>query len=428
MYLLETTFKLNQFRINLNEQAFVKFESDRRIADLGEKVDAFFGANQGLARPKSSTHAPLVFPCVWLKLNKESFESLNLETAAEHYMVWDDDGFANPGAVAEIKDRFSAETDTIWRKAKVVVFSLPDGHFEYRIIVDSYMVFIDMRERKMLINEPWLHTEKLDEFIEFSSSVVDEVIGQYKQLLESNTYYDNLGVPDAYRNGYILQKDLWAHESENGGSEELLSQFAAIKERTKEPAQEVVITRSAYLDAMHVCLKAIRPEANEMSAIEAYRRFADGRDEGLLEIEDTPQAFVEWSKRRYADTSHAEIVPTSSKSTCVWLFANVNEEGRGYYYLSSSISTHLKNEVITMALALDAAGIPFVMSNPDEFEESLRGEELIVFVSLIEKTFDKRYFTRPCGYEDKNIADIHFMDVEEALERGVPIKLYGLDE
>ena len=77
--------------------------------------------------------------------------------------------------------------------------------------------------------------------------------------------------------------------------------------------------------------KSMGYEGCELSPKEQYKKHADGRDDGLLELEaDSPEAFNLWLNKKDGWLGHPWEVCRGGNSTHISLYVNNDENG---YYL-----------------------------------------------------------------------------------------------
>ena len=127
------------------------------------------------------------------------------------------------------------------------------------------------------------------------------------------------------------------------------------------------------------------------SGIELYSRYADGRDDGLKKIDpDSADAFLAWycSPRlgghpweiyRGGNSTHIDLAIVKDTKT---------ESETGWRILLSAFSSTRLVETCRIALALEAAGLPFVLDHKDSYLWRLRGTDM---VGILPEEVDLRY-------------------------------------
>ena len=109
---------------------------------------------------------------------------------------------------------------------------------------------------------------------------------------------------------------------------------------------------------------------------EAYEKYADGRDSGLMEIaEESPEAFRDW----YDDTNryggHPWEVCRGGNSTHVSLYVYKDRQKGDYYFVVDGRSESRFIEAINFYLAIRDMNLPVVLNDSGLFLARLKGEE-----------------------------------------------------
>ncbi len=157
-----------------------------------------------------------------------------------------------------------------------------------------------------------------------------------------------------------------------------------------------------------------------LSPKELYRKHADMRHEGLMDIdEDSPEAFAHWLKHCANRGGHPWEVCRGGNSTHVSLY--VDKTDAGYYFSVAGKSWGRSVETINFFLALHRAGIPVkiwegkgladrVMGKdkigivpkgvtPRYCESRFPGEKILDFMNLPEEKHDE--FVKKCVWRDE---------------------------
>jgi hypothetical protein len=120
----------------------------------------------------------------------------------------------------------------------------------------------------------------------------------------------------------------------------------------------------------------------EKSPVELYKAFADGRDEGLTEIDpDSPDAFSRWygGERKGFAGGHPWEVCRGGNSTHISLYV-VEEKTGGWILRLAGCSIGRVNETIKFAIGLFANNIPFRLSDAREILDMMQGDDYIGIV------------------------------------------------
>lgn len=109
---------------------------------------------------------------------------------------------------------------------------------------------------------------------------------------------------------------------------------------------------------------------------EQYVLHADGRDEGLQDIDaDSPEAFHAWFHDRDRCGGHPWEVCRGGNSTHVDL--RVLEDGRGYFLYLAGAAWNRTIETVKFYLALTSANIPVYLAEAKMLADRLAEEEKI---------------------------------------------------
>lgn len=137
---------------------------------------------------------------------------------------------------------------------------------------------------------------------------------------------------------------------------------------------------------------------------ELYQIFADGRDGGLTKL--TPRSeeeFIDWfDQKRYAGQHPWEIYRGGNSSHIDLYVHRVNKgEKHGWKIVLSALSSSRMAETCRIALAFEAAGLPFELAHKESYLKRLRNEDL---VGIVPEGNDLRYgynsFPRELGVTD----------------------------
>jgi len=257
--------------------------------------------------------------------------------------------------------------------------AVEDDYINYRAISvgRKFVIELDPRKEKGYVHD-------ISEFVEWILDSVKQCI----RMLENGTYNDTVakGLPPQHRTGTITRKELWEIFPESKAeffediSQEDVSEFIAYAtEQLSNPEY------TEYLPAMTAndfyCFCSLGYRANnysgaELTPKEQYYRHADGRDDGLSEIDpDSSEAFAEW----YADSKrfggHPWEVCRGGNSTHVSLYVHKTDEGYSLKIEGSSLVRTI--ETVKFYLALKRSGIPVKLINAQSLIERFNGSERV---------------------------------------------------
>jgi len=143
-----------------------------------------------------------------------------------------------------------------------------------------------------------------------------------------------------------------------------------------------------------------------------YRKMADGRDEGLVDISGgSEKAFENW----YCDKSHRGGHPweicRGGNSTHISLMVHKKKEGWQLYLAGSSSSRVL--ETAMMAIALSENDVPFILVDSKKLLSMLKGVD---YCGIVPKDVTPKYCHNCFPREDKIIDFINPWHDEELVE------------
>lgn len=224
----------------------------------------------------------------------------------------------------------------------------------------------------------------IHKFAEWLLQSVDTCIdalknGNYNQFIETH-------LPIQHRTGTILRKDWWSVFPEirkkflSGLSQEDIALFAKYMEETGRqntvtPFKE--ISANDYFRACAIGYAANHYSGGDQTPREQYYLHADGRDDGLSEIDpDSPSAFLSWFTGQY--DGHPWEVVKGGNSTHISLYPQYKEDG--FTFLLDGLSVSRTIETVRFYLALRKAGLPVYIKDGSILAHRLTGNEKIGIV------------------------------------------------
>ena len=277
--------------------------------------------------------------------------------------------------------------ETAWYELSAV----EDRENGYRAISLSHrLVIVQDRNR-----QPRDYLSDISEFVQWLVDSVKECI----EMLRDGTYngYVREHLPPQYRVGTLRRKDYWAvwpDERANffeGTSSEDVAAF--IRLATAQPKERSAFTpRLASMtagDFFRFCALGYAANSypiDDLSPREQYRHFADGRDEGLTDIDErSPEAFHAWLTAR-----HGGCHPWA---VCTHISLGVACDSGGYWLRLTENVVSWTIETVRFYLALCRAGVPVFLTEAAALAERLAGTELIGIVPVgVTPVHCERYF------------------------------------
>jgi len=202
---------------------------------------------------------------------------------------------------------------------------------------------------------------KITEFVQWLLDEVKRCVAE----LEAGTYNENVRkqLPPQHRTGTITRKELY-----DIFPDEREDFFAELSERDKQDfirfasseRPKDLLEQMTANDFLKICsygYAANNYRGIEKSPREQYILHADGRDDGLLDIEpDSPEAFYSWLTDRTRYGGHPWEVCRGGNSTHISL--QPYHDGTGYYLMLAGDAWSRTIETVKFYLALYRRTIP----------------------------------------------------------------------
>lgn len=226
----------------------------------------------------------------------------------------------------------------------------------------------------------------------FAYPRIDAIIHGVKEsisLLLDGTYnqYVKDNLPLIHRKGTISGKDFWkgfpdARESiMEGMSESDCNEFVTLMqefEKDAVPSERLnKMTADLFFECCSLGYEINGYDIEGLSPSEQYKKYADGRDEGLLEIDSSSaEVFENWKNDKSRFGGHPWEVMRGGNSTHVDFYPC--KDDKGYYFMLDGDSR--KKEVAMFYLALYRANIPVGLYNGRFIANAFTGTDRIGIV------------------------------------------------
>ncbi len=258
-----------------------------------------------------------------------------------------------------------------------------DSKTAYRGVVVRHRHVIEVDPEKPHQRYPM----DISPFVQWLIDSLDDCIHQ----LREGTYNEFVDhhLPPQHRTGTILRNDYWAIFPEY--------REAFFKELNNEEAERAItlmcgqpdikhfeerfpkMTANIFYSACAIGYIANKYEITDCTPKEMYYRHADGRDEGLGDLDpDSEVDFRKWFHDPHRGGGHPWEVCRGGNSTHIDL--RVTEDEKGYFLYLAGRSEGRCVEAIKFYLSLRAAHIPVFIYDAKELVARLRGEERIGIV------------------------------------------------
>jgi hypothetical protein len=299
---------------------------------------------------------------------------------------------------------------------------------------EQYFIFIDNKLTLHIKNAlPEINESHNNQLISWIDRAVDNCLDWLKRGSAGYNQYISQHLPFTRRTGRILRKQYWDIDSEE--KEWMLKELTKadldtlkiIVELSESEVQTIFqnrMTSGIFFD----CCK-MGYEANgysfdtELKSADLYRKFADGRDFGLGQLDlDSSEAFEEWFDRREWQFGHPWEVCRGGNSTHISLY--VDKQANAWRLSLAGKSCSRVAETVRFAIALYKQNIPFKLWNAKEILAMVSGTDYIGIVPEgITPVYCHSYFPKedcivdfmnlPTESKDEVIAAAYWYPVDE---------------
>lgn len=310
---------------------------------------------------------------IWIVVPRGRIENFcSFEDAKEYYDV----------------ETYEKYTD-LWKEL------FPHSEYWFKISVAEVRDYICVAVNNRIIFEydtsrlEYNYTEEVDK--KHAIPIIDAIIygvnnsvtllteGKYNQYVKDN-------LPLIHRTGTILRRDFWKgfeHAKENtfdgisdSECEEFISLMKNFKKDAIPSARLTEMTANRFLKACSLGYTINGYEVSGLSPKEQYKKYADSRDAGLLEINPDDASEYETWRNNKNYSGHPWEVMRGGNSTHVDFFPR--KDDKGYYFMLRG--DNRKKEVALFYLALSRAGIPVGLHNGKLIADAFVGADKIGIV------------------------------------------------
>lgn len=340
--------------------------------------------------------------------------------------------FADPNNEDDL-DYFGArdreELESIWKEYyphETMWYSFSatdDTEIDYRGMFLGNKHVIEVDNRKTEKGYP----NEISEFTGWLLDAVKQVVAE----LEAGTYNNRVRneLPVENRTGVILRKDFfdifpeYRTEFRDGLTQAEIDEFIQYANSQPEDHEKMEghmtsVTANDFFNACAIAYKANNYKDCSRTPIDQYKGNADGRDEGLTEIDpDSAEAFEKWYKSDRFGGHPWEIYP-GGNSTHIDL--TVGHDKQGFIFCLAGVSVGRCIETIRIYLAFKREKIPVFLWDAKELVDRLLEKELI---GIVPQGIIPRY----CGYMFPDDEVITFMNLpyeKDDVEKMLPFIMW----
>lgn len=228
----------------------------------------------------------------------------------------------------------------------------------------------------------------ISEFVEWILEAVKEVIIQLEKGMYNRNVREEL--PAWHRTGTILRKDYWDVYPDGRKAfftpiskddvDEFVKCMAAQRDMHSDVDKRIEgVTANDFYRFCAMGYKENGYDGADLSPKEQYYKHADGRDDGLSEIDcDSLEAFIQWYNDSHKRGGHPWEVCRGGNSTHISLYLHKDEGG---WYLSIAGDAWNRTiESVKFYLALHREGLPVYMHKGKLLADRLMEKEKIGIV------------------------------------------------
>lgn len=307
-------------------------------------------------------------------------------------------------------------------------FSVNEYNGEYFFYIDSKLTFHIAKELPE-------YYERID--IKPLISYLEQEVNRCVDWLQTDeagyNRYVNLNLSYNRRTGKILRRKYWEIFPEGkkqilkGINEKDIELLQKIVDQSREDAEKDSLQEMTAGNFFEYCKMGY--EANnyfkgkEMPAVEMYKVFADGRHEGLTDIDlNSPKAFANWYAKR-SGGGHPWEVCRGGTSTHISLYVE-RRDGKWFLRLGGSSVVRV-NETVKFAIALYNNHVPFYLSEAEEIYNMICGTDYIGIVP--QEVFPGSHCYSLFPEDEEQIIDFMNLDWEESDKIIAVAEWYSID-
>lgn len=311
----------------------------------------------------------------------------NIEDFGDYEKYLEEEEVSNYEEFVEIwKDYYPKETK--WYK-----FAVSYYNNIYYFFIDSKLTLqvniTEERTKKEYYSSKFIGL--LQEIVLSNLSIIKADVVGYNDHVNSSLSIDR-------RFGKIVRNDYWSIFQEenlafrNHLSKEDVCVLESIVNQTLESGTNLTLTKLTAGDFFDYCRMGyvandyFKGNNKILSANEMYKIMADGRDEGLTDLQlDSEADFMDWFKHR-SGIGHPWEICRGGNSTHISLYVHLSENGWQLNLDGSSFSRVL--ETVKMAIALYKNNVPFKLNKSVEILRMITGVD---FIGIVPRTIFPRY-------------------------------------
>lgn len=280
-----------------------------------------------------------------------------------------------------------------------------------------------------------LNGDEQIQFLSWLQTAIENEVARFVADPNGYNQFINKNLPLHKRYGKIKRMILWENVDDMIRFDEQFGQanlekFERVVESIKEENLITEMTADDFFRYCEICYDAndYFKDSLGLSPGEKYRKMADGRDDGLLEVQrDSQQAFEKWHKER-TRIGHPWEICRGGNETHISLMVHRDNTGWKLYLAGSSRVRAM--ETAKMAIALFEHNVPFILIDAEPMLQMLKGEDLVGIVPEdVVASYCQGYFPKEDRIHDciNPWHDEDFMRVVEKHAEWYPLEEFELN-
>lgn len=318
------------------------------------------------------------YPLVWCGIPKISRSKLIEQLKQDDY---DDEDIGYE--LSEFDEYLSVHKyERVWLRGSVIRY-IGENTNEIVAYVDRIGTLIDVKS-----GVPSIYLEKdvsqdvMDLKLAEARLAFELVIEQFK-LLERNIeqYYSELDIPWIYRlskasQEYLASVDERYESTTSKLDKDIGDYFIKHKDAFLDEYEGVELSLEQYLDYCRIAVKCGLGKHfdDNLSSLESYKRYSDGREGGLLDLFDqSPEQFLSWYRGAERQGCHPfEIISGITLSSAMHLYPS-EKNGKFTLTLRFGDQNYCYDKLVLAAVALHKEGVMVEVPEASAIVEELLG-------------------------------------------------------
>ena len=286
---------------------------------------------------------------------------------------------------------------------------------------DEYYFYIDSKLTFHIAKELPEYYGKIDvkPLIDYLNKEVSRCVDWLQTDEAGYNRYVNEKLSYSRRTGKIFRQKFWEISSYNKKyitkgirkkDIEILKKIVVQSNKDAEKNYMSEMTAGNFFDYCRMGYEANNYfKGKELSSVEMYNAFADGRHDGLTEIDPTsPEAFADWYQNSRGG-GHPWEICRGGNSTHISLYVE-RKAGKGWRLRLAGSSAARVNETAKIAIALYNNQVPFDLWEAEEIYKMVCGTD---YIGIVPQEVFPRYCHSLFSEENERIIDFMNLGWEE---------------